>query len=138
LACGPLAALDDLLQPGREPQITAQAKAGIADLACRKAKELGYYPHELWTTRLLSRYAREHGPAEGHTCLAKLAQGTLCNTLKARDIKPHKVRYYLERRDRVQAKDGGSCVRLSRGEVHQRDGGRRKPRAERRGRDHLL
>ena len=31
--------------------------------ALRKAKELGY-PHELWTTRLLARHAREHGPAE--------------------------------------------------------------------------
>jgi hypothetical protein len=33
------------------------------------AKELGY-PHELWTTRLLARHARDHGPAEGHLCLA--------------------------------------------------------------------
>ena len=80
--CGPLAALDDLPRPGREPQITAEAKAWVADLACRKAKDLGY-PHELWTTRLLARHAREHGPAEGHPCLAKLAQGTLCNILNA-------------------------------------------------------
>jgi len=98
LACGPLAALDDLPRPGREPRITAEAKAWIADLACRKAKELGY-PHELWTTRLLARHAREHGPTEGHICLAELAQGTLCNILNEREIKPHKVRYYLERRD---------------------------------------
>jgi hypothetical protein len=28
------------------------------------------YPHKLWTTRLLARHAREHGPAEGHPCLA--------------------------------------------------------------------
>ena len=96
--CGPLAALDDLARSGREPQITAEAKTWIVDLACRKAKELGY-PHELWTTRLLARHAREHGPAEGHTCLAKLAQGTLCSILNEREIKPHKVRYYLERRD---------------------------------------
>ena len=68
------------------------------DLACRKAKELGY-PHELWTTRLLARHAREHGPSEGHSCLAKLAQGTLCNILNEQEIKPHKIRYYLERRD---------------------------------------
>src|SRR6516164_7587731 len=38
-------------------------------------------------------------PAEGHSCLAKLAQGTLCNILNGQEIKPHKVRYYLERRD---------------------------------------
>jgi transposase len=61
-------------------------------------KELGY-PHELWTTRLLARHAREHGSAEGHTCLAKLAQGTVCKILAAEEVKPHKVRYYLEDRD---------------------------------------
>jgi transposase len=98
LAYGAMAALDDLPRPGREPTITAEAKAWVVNLACRKAKELGY-PHELWTTRLLARHAREHGPAEGHACLAQLAQGTLCNILNEQDIKPHKVRYYLERRD---------------------------------------
>jgi transposase len=98
LAYGPLAALDDRSRPGKEPTITAEAKAWIVDLACRKAKELGY-PHELWTTRLLARHVREHGPAAGHPCLAKLAQGTLCNILNDQEIRPHKVRYYLERRD---------------------------------------
>jgi transposase len=97
-ACGPLAALEDRPRPGREAMITADAKAWVVDLACRKAKELGY-PHELWTTRLLARHAREHGPAEGHACLAKLAQGTLCKILNEQEVKPHKVRYYLERRD---------------------------------------
>ena len=88
VAYGPLAALDDLQRPGRARRITAEAKAWIADLACRKAKELGY-PHELWTTRLLARHARTHGPREGHACLATLAQGTLCNILNEREIKPH-------------------------------------------------
>src|SRR5437899_5004524 len=98
LAYGPIAALDDRPRPGREPTITAEAKAWVVNLACRKAKELGY-PHELWTTRLLARHAQEHGPREGHACLGKLAQGTLCNILNEQEIKPHKVRYYLERRD---------------------------------------
>src|ERR1700737_4871022 len=87
LAYGPLAALDDRPRPGKEPTITAEAKAWVVNIACRKAKELGY-PHEVWTTRLLARHVREHGPAEGHTCLAKLAQGTLFNK---QEIKPHKV-----------------------------------------------
>jgi len=98
VAYGPLAALDDRARPGREPTITAAAKAWLVDLACRKAKELGY-PHELWTTRLLARHAREHGPAAGHDCLAKLAQGTVCKILNRQAVKAHKVRYYLERRD---------------------------------------
>src|SRR5256886_10850250 len=98
LAHGPMWALDDLPRPGKEPTITAEAKAWVVNLACRKAKELGY-PHELWTTRLLARHVREHAPGAGHSCLAKLAQGTLCNILNEQEIKPHKVRYYLERRD---------------------------------------
>ena len=98
VAYGGIAALDDLPRPGREPTITAEAKTWLTNLACRKAKELGY-PHELWTTRLLARHAREHGPEEGHSCLSKLAQGTLCNILNEQEIKPHKIRYYLERRD---------------------------------------
>src|ERR1700682_3916969 len=98
LAYGPMAALDDRPRSGKEPTITAEAKAWLVSLACRKAKELGY-PHELWTTRLLARHAREHGPAEGQFCLPKLAQGTGCELLNEQEVKPHKVRYYLERRD---------------------------------------
>ena len=98
LAYGPLAALDDRPRPGKEPTITPEAKAWLVSLACDKAKDHGY-PHELWTTRLLARHAREHGPAAGHQCLAKLVQGTVCKLLGQAKIKPHKVRYYLERRD---------------------------------------
>src|SRR5258708_6962036 len=98
LAYGPMAALEDRPRLGKEPTITAEAKAWVADLACRKAKEFDY-PHELWTTRLLARHAREHGPAEGHPCLSKLVQGTVCKILNKQEVKPHKVRYYLERRD---------------------------------------
>ena len=95
---GPLEALDDRPRPGREPTITLEAKAWLIDLACRKAKEFGY-PHELWTTRLLASHARSQGPRQGHSCLANLAQGTVCKILDAEEIKPHKVRYYLEQRD---------------------------------------
>jgi transposase len=95
---GVLAALDDSPRPGREPVITDEARTFIVDLACRKAKDLGY-PHELWTTRLLAKHIREHGPKAGHDCLATLAQGTVCKILAAHEVKPHKVRYYLERRD---------------------------------------
>src|SRR5664280_3463613 len=98
VAYGALAALDDRPRPGKEPVITPEAKAWLVSLACDKAKEHGY-PHELWTTRLLARHAREHGPTAGHECLAKLVQGTVCKILGQEEIKPHKVRYYLERRD---------------------------------------
>jgi len=98
LAYGPIAALDDRARPGKDPTITPEAKAWLVSLACRKAKDLGY-PHELWTTRLLAQHAREHAPAEGYPCFAKVSQGTVCKILNEQEIKPHKVRYYLERRD---------------------------------------
>jgi transposase len=98
LAYGPLTALDDRPRPGKEPTITPEAKAWLVSLACDKAKDHGY-PHELWTTRLLARHAREHGAAAGHGCLANLVQGSVCKILGQEEVKPHKVRYYLERRD---------------------------------------
>ena len=98
LGYGPLAAIEDRPRPGKEPVITPEAKAWLVSLACAKAKEHGY-PHELWTTRLLARHAREHGPTAGHECLVRLVQGTVCKILGQEEIKPHKVRYYLERRD---------------------------------------
>ena len=95
---GVMAALDDSPRPGKEPEITVPARAWLVSLACQKAKEVGY-PHELWTTRLLARHSREHGPAAGHASLARIAQGTVCKLLAEQELKPHKVRYYLERRD---------------------------------------
>jgi transposase len=95
---GVMAALDDSPRPGKEPKITDDAKAWVVSLACQKAKELGY-PHELWTTRLLARHVREHAEAAGHPCLTRLAQGTVCKILDRHEVKPHKVRYYLQRRD---------------------------------------
>src|ERR1700719_2626217 len=48
LAYGQMAALDDRPRSGKEPSITAEAKAWLVSLGCRQAKGLGY-PHELWT-----------------------------------------------------------------------------------------
>jgi transposase len=95
---GVMAALDDSPRPGKVPDITPEAKAWLVSMACQKAKDLGY-PHELWTTRLLARHAREHATAAGHPSLARIVQGTVCKILTAQEVRPHKVRYYLERRD---------------------------------------
>ena len=95
---GVMAALDDSPRPGKAPVITPEARAWLVSLACQKAKDLGY-PHELWTTRLLARHVREHAEAAGHPCMASIVQGTVCKILARHDVKPHKVRYYLERRD---------------------------------------
>jgi transposase len=95
---GVIEALDDRPRAGRDPVITLEAKTWLVALACQKPKELGY-PHELWTTRLLAAHARDRGTAAGHSSLAKLAQGTVCKILAEHAVKPHRVRYYLEKRD---------------------------------------
>jgi transposase len=46
---------------------------------------------------------REHAEAAGHPCLTRLAQGTVCKILDQHEVKPHKVRYYLQRRDEAFA-----------------------------------
>src|SRR5260370_23912015 len=94
LGYGPLAAIEDRPRPGKEPVITPEAKAWLVSLACHKAKEHGY-PHELWTTRLLARHARQHEPQAGHECLPTLAQGTVCKTPAPEKINPPTVPYVL-------------------------------------------
>jgi hypothetical protein len=138
VAEGAMAALDDRPRPGREPTITVEAKAWVTSLACRKAKELGY-PHEWWTTWLLTRPAREHGPAEGHACLANLAQGTVCKILGQEEVKPHKVRYYLECRDPEFAEKMADVLCVYRKvKVLKKAAALSKQEAERQGGDHLL
>ena len=96
---GPFAALEDLKgERGRPRRITLEARAWLVNLACKKPKELGY-PHELWTRELLAAHARQHCEAAGYGELANVASGTVTKILNARKLKPHKVRYYVERRD---------------------------------------
>jgi len=78
--------------------LSAEAKAWVVALACRKPKELGY-AQELWTTRLLAQHVRKHCVAAGHPSLQRLSRGTVSKILAAVEVQPHKLRYYLERRD---------------------------------------
>ncbi len=98
LELGVIAALDDLPRPGKPGIITPEAKTWLVSVACQKPKELGYQ-QELWTMSLLAAYARETCAKEGHPSLEKINKGTVSKILAAHDIKPHKIRYYVERRD---------------------------------------
>src|SRR5262245_41714640 len=91
--------------------ITVEARTWLVGLACAKPTQFGY-PHELWTTRLLAAHARDHGPCAGHPSLANLAQGTVCKILAAHEVKPHRVRYYVERRD-PEFENGRGALLLS-------------------------
>ena len=98
LELGVAQALADLPGRGRRPVLTPAGRAWVVSLACQKPKELGY-AQELWTTRLLSQHVRKHGEAAGHPGLGKLGRGTVSKILSANQVHPHKIQYYLERRD---------------------------------------
>lgn len=98
LELGVTQALADLPGRGRRPALTAEGRAWVISLACQKPKDLSY-AQELWTTRLLSKHVRKHCEAAGHPSLHKLGRGTVSKILNANQVHPHKIQYYLERRD---------------------------------------
>ena len=78
--------------------ITPEAKAWVVSLACMKPKDLGLAA-ELWTRSALAHYVRAHAGEAGHPCLAKAAKATVHRILEGQTLKPHKITYYLERKD---------------------------------------
>jgi transposase len=98
LAMVPMSALDDKYHRPLEPTITPKAKVWVIDLACTKPKEIGYAA-ELWTIKALAEHVRSVGPKEGYDCLKRAAKATVWRILNQREIKPHKIKYYIERKD---------------------------------------
>jgi transposase len=98
LSFGAVVALDDLPGRGRPPTLTPEARAWVVSLACQKPVDLGY-SYELWSTDLLAKHVRTHCEAAEHPSLARLARGTVSKILNANEVQPHKIQYYLERRD---------------------------------------
>jgi len=98
LAMGIQAALEDLPHSPKQPVITPEAKTWVIHLACSKPTEHGYAA-ELWTRQSLALHVRSQAVVSGHPSLAKAAKATVQRILNEESLKPHKVRYYLERRD---------------------------------------
>lgn len=91
-------AMGELPRPGQARRITDNAIAWVRNLACQKPKDLGY-SCELWTYVLLQRHIRKEADAAGHPSLSHLSRSKLHHILAQGEVKPHKVRYYVERRD---------------------------------------
>ena len=98
LAAGPDAGLRDHYHRPFDPSITSEAKAWVVNLACTKPKDHGLAA-ELWTLKELAKYSRTYAPEAGHECLSKAVKATIWRILTADAVKPHKIEYYLERRD---------------------------------------
>jgi transposase len=92
------AALGELPRPGKARQIPDDAIAWVQHCACEKPKEVGY-AQELWTFSLLQTHVRKHCREAGHPSLIQLSRSRLHRILKQGEIRPHKIRYYVERRD---------------------------------------
>ena len=98
LQVGVKAGIKDTPHKPREAVITDDAKAWVVHLACSKPKDLGYAA-ELWTRSALAQHVRKHAHAAGYPALANAGKATVQRILAGQTLQPHKVRYYLERRD---------------------------------------
>jgi len=98
LAMGIDEGLKDKYHRPKEPVITEGAKTWVINLACQKPTDFGYAA-EMWTRSTLANHVREYGPDAGHDCLKKAAKATIQRILDEHPIRPHKIAYYLERRD---------------------------------------
>jgi transposase len=98
LAVGIEEGLKDKYHRAKEPVITEEAKAWVINLACSKPTEYGYAA-EMWTRSALAEHARKYGPEAGHDCLQKAAKATIQRILDEHPLRPHKMAYYLEKRD---------------------------------------
>jgi len=98
LAAGVQMGLKDKYHRPRAPEISDEAKAWVTSLACTKPKDHGLAA-ELWSISALAKFVCEHAKAAGFDRLAKAGKSTVWRILDGNDIKPHKIRFYLEKRD---------------------------------------
>src|SRR5262245_23320456 len=92
------AALGELPRPGKSRRIPDDSIARVLHCACQKPKDLGY-SYELWTYALLQSHVRENCLAAGHPSLHEVSRSKLHRILTQGEVRPHKIRYYVERRD---------------------------------------
>ena len=92
-----LAIFDDE-RSGRPVEITDDAKSWIVSVACQKPCDLGYSA-ELWTLAALHKHIQTHAEEAGYPRLKTVTKPWLQKFLKKMDLKPFKIKYYLERKD---------------------------------------
>lgn len=98
LAGGIAVGLKDKYHRPKKPVITDEAKLWVINLACTKPKDHGYAA-EMWSYSSMAGHIREHAVRLGHECLSKAVKATVYRILKSHPIQPHKMNYYLEKRD---------------------------------------
>jgi transposase len=98
LAAGVPMGLKDAYHRPHEPEISDEARAWVVSIACTKPRDHGLAA-ELWSIAGLARFVAAHAEAAGFPRLAHAGKSTVWRILDDHDIKPHRIAYYLERRD---------------------------------------
>lgn len=95
---GALQSLADLKRAGRSRKIDDAAKKWVLSIACQHPTDFEYAA-ETWTYTQLVQHIQKNAVENGHQCLKKISRSQVYDILNEGDVKPHKIRYYLERRD---------------------------------------
>ena len=98
IAGGTNSALFDEHRKGRPVEITDDAVAWIISIACQRPADLGY-AQELWTLKNLHQHIQNHALEAGFPRLETITKPMVQKILNRSDIKPHKIKYYCEKRD---------------------------------------
>ncbi len=98
LAADARAGLKDRHHRPRAPEILPDARAWAISVACQTPKALGFAA-ELWTVSALTKCLQGAAEAAGCPRLARISRSSVWKLLQEEELKPHRVRHCLERRD---------------------------------------
>ena len=98
LEYGPRHELNDLPRACRPSIITDDARSCVLSVACKRPADFGL-ASETWTYSALAAYIKYNCEREGYPSLKNTGKSFLNKILSRSNIKPHKVSYYLEKRD---------------------------------------
>ena len=98
LAFGPIAGLADLSGRGVRAIISDEDKAWVIHVACSSPKDYGY-AYEVWTYSQLVNHIKKNCEEKGYPRLKNAGKSLIHGILDKAGLKPHKITYYLERRD---------------------------------------
>jgi hypothetical protein len=98
LAGGAQMGLKDAYHRPHAPEISDEAKAWVVSIACTKPKDHDLAA-ELWTISELARFVSERARDAGFPRLARAGKSSVWRILDENQIKPHRIRYYMEKQD---------------------------------------
>lgn len=98
---GAVKALSDQERPGRPPVLSVAARTWVIELACSCPKDVVNGPaRQMWSQASLRDYVQTNCKQKGYPELSTCSKSTIGRILNENLLKPHKMGYYLVRKDR--------------------------------------